>query len=195
VAAEELIEEPTSTAKYSDDWWARFPKAQRCVAHKSTTGEACRKAAVKGAVVCRSHGGAAAQVRAKAQERLVLAADSAIEFIRKIMDDPQEPTPIRLQAARDLADRNSLTGKHQIELTTPEWRGIIPAILVSASEAVETAERVIDASYDALTLEIEDGPSYAELEAVSADVVEEHRVAADPKVPAHTAARLGWKRR
>lgn len=42
---------------------------RRCTAHSSRTGERCKKAALRGATVCRSHGGAAPQVREAAQHR------------------------------------------------------------------------------------------------------------------------------
>lgn len=45
------------------------PPAARCHA-KNTRGEPCKAYAIRGGVVCQAHGGAAPQVRAKADERL-----------------------------------------------------------------------------------------------------------------------------
>ena len=45
------------------------PKA-RCTAHSSRTGEPCKAWPVRGATVCRKHGGGAPQVRAAAEKRL-----------------------------------------------------------------------------------------------------------------------------
>ena len=44
-------------------------KNPQCTAHARTTGEQCRNPAMNGATVCRMHGGAAPQVRARAQRR------------------------------------------------------------------------------------------------------------------------------
>lgn len=42
----------------------------KCTAHSARTGLPCQKYAIKGATVCRTHGGAAPQVKAKAEQRL-----------------------------------------------------------------------------------------------------------------------------
>lgn len=46
----------------------------RCKATSKTTGQQCRKARMRGATVCRSHGGAASQVKAAASRRAQEAA-------------------------------------------------------------------------------------------------------------------------
>jgi hypothetical protein len=52
---------------------ARVRQARRCSARRKN-GEPCRGWAINGGRVCRMHGGAAPQVRAKAGERLLMAA-------------------------------------------------------------------------------------------------------------------------
>lgn len=47
--------------------------AEQCTATAKTTGQRCQRPVVKGATVCRFHGGAARQVKAKATTRLQLA--------------------------------------------------------------------------------------------------------------------------
>jgi hypothetical protein len=59
---------------YSEAWWAEHNNENRCGAHRKN-GERCLKIAIRGATVCRFHGGAAGHVRRKARERLELAAD------------------------------------------------------------------------------------------------------------------------
>lgn len=44
---------------------------RRCVARSKTTGEQCKKPAMHGCTVCRAHGGAAPQVRARAEQRVI----------------------------------------------------------------------------------------------------------------------------
>ncbi|MCK9628495.1 MAG: hypothetical protein M0R37_07885 [Bacteroidales bacterium] len=55
--------------------------SQRCTAHSSRTGAPCKHYAIKGGTVCRTHGGAAPQVKAKAEERIALAAQDALQLL------------------------------------------------------------------------------------------------------------------
>ncbi len=86
----------------------------RCTARAKSTGEQCQRNAMAGGKVCRVHGGAAPQVRAKAQERLAALVDPAIERLSKIVQD-DEAKALALAAARDILDRNNLSGKHKHE--------------------------------------------------------------------------------
>jgi len=45
----------------------------RCRAHRTSDGQPCAAWSVRGAYVCVKHGGAAPQVRAKAEYRMVMA--------------------------------------------------------------------------------------------------------------------------
>lgn len=63
----------------------------RCKAHRRN-GEQCRSHPIRGAVVCRMHGGSAPQVRAKAQERLELLAIKALGVMDELMEDRKFPT-------------------------------------------------------------------------------------------------------
>jgi hypothetical protein len=49
-----------------------YPRAVRCTAHCRSGGQ-CRGLAIRGATVCRMHGGAAPQVRAAAARRVATA--------------------------------------------------------------------------------------------------------------------------
>ena len=64
----------------------------QCVAH-SRSGEQCKNGALPGATVCRMHGGAAPQVKAKAAERLKQARDLVlekfVEYTRAGIVDPK----------------------------------------------------------------------------------------------------------
>jgi hypothetical protein len=53
-------------------------------ARSSRTGQPCKKAAITGMRVCRTHGGAAPQVREAARLRLALLADPAVRRLAKI---------------------------------------------------------------------------------------------------------------
>ena len=69
-------------------------ECRRCKGHSSRTGEPCKLPPLRGMQVCRSHGGAAPQVKAKARQRIEAAADRmARELLRmlKAQGDAGEP--------------------------------------------------------------------------------------------------------
>lgn len=68
-------------------------------------GNRCRRYAIKGGNVCLSHGGGAPQVRRKAQERLLGAADLMVGVLINIARNRYMPAAARVTAARDLLDR------------------------------------------------------------------------------------------
>lgn len=60
---------------------------ERCEATAKSTGERCKNPPMKGTNVCRMHGGAAKQVREKAQERLDRMADRTTGNIEADIED------------------------------------------------------------------------------------------------------------
>src|ERR1700757_4589989 len=74
--------------QYSQEYWERKRDVGRCTAKSSQHGRRCSKPALAGATVCRSHGGAAKQVRNAARIRLANAAERmAKELLRMATDD------------------------------------------------------------------------------------------------------------
>lgn len=59
----------------------------QCTATAKSTGERCQNSAIKGGTVCHQHGGAAPQVKQKAQERLDRMADEVTADVQEIIDD------------------------------------------------------------------------------------------------------------
>lgn len=59
----------------------------QCTATAKSTGEQCQRAAIKGSTVCHVHGGAAPQVKEKAQERLDRMADEVTAEVQTIIED------------------------------------------------------------------------------------------------------------
>lgn len=59
----------------------------RCTAKARSTGEQCKNPPIKGATVCRMHGGSAPQVKKKAQERLDEMADSTTANIQQDIEE------------------------------------------------------------------------------------------------------------
>lgn len=82
------------------------------------TGAQCKQPAIAGGNVCRYHGGAAPQVIKKARERLAALVDPAIARLATVVND--EDSRVALAAAKDILDRNDLTGKTKHEITRAE---------------------------------------------------------------------------
>jgi hypothetical protein len=81
------------------------PAQWHCVA-KRRDGKRCTQARVRGATVCKMHGGSAPQVRDKARQRLLEAADPAAARLVELLDSEDES--VRLRAACALLDRAGL---------------------------------------------------------------------------------------
>src|SRR4051812_1045482 len=107
-----------------------LPEPSKCVARKKD-GTPCLRSPIKGAVVCRVHGGAAPQVRRKAAERIANAADIAVLQIVALMEDPNTPSAVKLAAARDLLDRADVIGKTRLEVDVPPWQEILTGIVAT----------------------------------------------------------------
>ena len=72
--------------------------------------------------MCDIHGGAALQVRRRAAERLIMAADQAAQMLVRMMEDWEVPFGVRAKIAQDLLDRAGLiaTQVHKIVPTTED---------------------------------------------------------------------------
>lgn len=103
----------------------------QCTATAKSTGEQCQRAAIKGSNVCHVHGGAAPQVKKKAEERLREAAAPAItdldqtrREVRDLIEDLQDGVDAdeilrEVAEDEDVSSRDvlfllmSLSGHHQ----------------------------------------------------------------------------------
>ena len=77
----------------------------KCTAHK-TNGEPCNAWAIKGAKVCRVHGGMAPQVQRKAAERIAEVRDLAVvKLLAKIEKGARDADArVLLAAVKDLSE-------------------------------------------------------------------------------------------
>lgn len=103
--------------------WAdgREPK-RRCSARR-TNGEPCRKAAMAGSTVCRNHGGAAPQVKAKARVRLENAADRMARQLLGMAMDDKVPAYVKLEAIKTALDRAGISPKTAVEVEVGPAKG------------------------------------------------------------------------
>lgn len=107
----------------------------RCTAHRSSDGERCKKPAIRGAKVCRSHGGAAKQVQRKARERFNDLIDPMINIAERMVQeamDGQLSAPDRLGLMKFIADRTGFVPGKNIEVEMPKWEGVMTHIIRSA---------------------------------------------------------------
>lgn len=108
---------------YSDDWWLDRNDQNRCVAIRKC-GERCLKPANRGMTVCRTHGGAAPQVKRKARERLELAADRMARELLG-MATGAESEAVKLNAIRDALDRAGLGAKTEVSVELKPYEQLL----------------------------------------------------------------------
>lgn len=94
---------------------AAGPDRAQCTAHKRN-GDRCSNPPVRGAVVCRMHGGSAPQVRAKANQRLVEMILPALAHLRKIVDSPSTSDADKLKAIQMILNRTGYSERQQIDI-------------------------------------------------------------------------------
>lgn len=92
----------------------KYPALQ-CSAHRKT-GDRCKAFAVKGATVCRSHGGSAPQVKESARYRVLQYADDvAAELIRLALHSDSDA--VRVRACGMVLDYCGLQPVHKVEVS------------------------------------------------------------------------------
>lgn len=90
---------------------------------KRTNGQPCKAQAIKGGRVCRTHGGAAPQVREAARERLLALVDPALgvlaRAVRKRKSAQWEPSATELRAVSEILTRAGI-GEESGAPTAPD---------------------------------------------------------------------------
>lgn len=123
--------------------WADGREAKRpCAAHK-TNGDPCRKQALAGTTVCRTHGGATRHVKAKARVRLEMAADRMAKELLGIAVSEDASDAVKLAAIRDALDRAGLSAKTAVEVKvepSKPWEDILAGV-AGGPRAESRAER------------------------------------------------------
>ena len=94
---------------------------RRCSA-TNREGQPCRKFSMRGQAVCRSHGGASPQAKAKAEQMIELAemrlrglAPVAVAELEALVTSATSEQ-VRLGAARDLVDRSVGKARERVEM-------------------------------------------------------------------------------
>jgi len=125
-----------------------------CTAH-TRDGTPCKNAPILGGTVCRMHGGAAPQVRARADARLINGVPTMLTELRRIAIDESVPAPTRLAAIRDWLDRAGIgeNAKHEVTINLPRFQENLEDLIVGFddivdADVVEESALEADANYD-----------------------------------------------
>lgn len=106
-------------------------KNRQCSAMSKRTGKQCGTRAMIGQRVCRMHGGATRQAKAKAAQRIQQAQNEAADLLVEFMADPEVDVQLRTKIAQDLLDRSGVNTKTILELQPKSMSAFERAILAS----------------------------------------------------------------
>lgn len=101
---------------------------RRCTAIVASTGERCKRAAIRGGFVCTSHGGAAPQVKKKARERLAELVDPFITELRRIVMESDADDSVKLRGIIALLDRTGYGPGAKLEVGLSKWDDMIATL-------------------------------------------------------------------
>lgn len=124
------------------------PPPQKCVATSNRTGNRCAKWAIRGGLVCNTHGGSTGHVKAKAAERLIEAEAMAMVSRMNIQAVENPLLELKLLAGRVLAWERVFDQKRQ---QLEEWRYTHGSGEQLRSE-VAVVERAMDRAASVLTM-------------------------------------------
>lgn len=88
---------------------------RRCTA-KNAKGERCRRYAIFGSNVCKTHGGATRQVVSSARMRVEMASNRLMGKLIEFAFDDDKPAHVQLEAIKDSLNRAGLKPREQVEL-------------------------------------------------------------------------------
>lgn len=102
------------------------PPGVQCTARGKRSGDRCKRPAMLGANVCRSHGGASPQARAAAKRRLEEAAAVLVQRLLNLALDGDAPDSVALQAINSALNRAGMSAKHsdQLDVAAQPWQQV-----------------------------------------------------------------------
>ena len=104
---------------------------RQCKAMSKRTGQQCGNRAMIAQRVCRMHGGATRQAKAKAAQRIQQAQNEAADLLVEFMADPEVDVQLRTKIAQDLLDRSGVNTKTILELQPKTMSAFELAVLSS----------------------------------------------------------------
>lgn len=97
-------------------------------------GTPCRRPPIQGATVCRAHGGAAPQVKAKAQQRLLEKVPKMLRMLNAMASNEDIAPAVRLAAIRDWLDRAGIDRKIEIDVTSSTFSEFVAGIVATVDD-------------------------------------------------------------
>lgn len=88
---------------------------------------------MRGSTVCFKHGGGTEASLNAAKRRLVAAVDPAIGHLVNILVAPTTETTDRLKAIAQILDRSGLRGGVELNVSNPEWQGMLKELFTDAA--------------------------------------------------------------
>ncbi|WP_431236702.1 hypothetical protein ACQ86B_17375 [Mycolicibacterium aichiense] len=149
--------EASAVPRWSEEFWRRASpdvQTRRCAGHKRN-GDRCLKAAIKGATVCRTHGGATRHVQRAARIRLENAQDLMAQQLLGVALTA-ESEAVKLAAIKDVLDRGGLKAPSEVVLSQAEpkpYETLFDGITTMSREESRRLRGVPDASDDLAGLE------------------------------------------
>lgn len=159
------------------------PDERRCVGHTAgSDGKRCPNAAIKGGSVCSAHGGKAPQVKAKAKERLLIAAVMK-EFALAAKEPDRVMAEIGCIAFSRIGSLYSEDGSLMSTQAMPEHVQAFVAGVETLKRNVTTGDGKVD---DVLKVRLWDKPKMLELLA-------KHHGLAEERIEHHGGLEITWK--
>jgi hypothetical protein len=126
--------------------------ARRCRATSRTSGQRCGKSAILGGSVCRFHGGAAPQVKAKAEQRLRIMVDPMLSKLHELAMQTDN-LKVASDCVRDALDRAGIGALITAKVAASQHKGDSgPKVVVNIGFLTPTRQIIDDDPIDAVTL-------------------------------------------
>lgn len=120
-----------------------LPEIALCSARRKD-GTPCTAHPIRGATVCRMHGGSAPQVKEAAAKRLREGVMPMLATLYRLANDDSLPPAVQLAAVRDWLDRSGIKEAITVEVTVQPWERIVDGILAEVPDDMVTLERMLD---------------------------------------------------
>jgi hypothetical protein len=108
-----------------------------CTAKSKRSGKPCNGQAIKGATVCRMHGGSAPQVKEAAMERLRALAHPAVDALQWLITQRDFPSAA-YSASRDVLDRTEGRPTETVDMNVSGDEALIAALMAGRKRAAES---------------------------------------------------------
>ena len=144
LSVQNAVPEGPSPEERVNIWTAKWP-AQKCSAHKASTGDPCQAWAISGSNVCIAHGGRAPAVREAARRRLDALVPLALDVLAELAvgraHDPGSDAPmavppgVRARSCAEILARAGIAAVTEIDIPALDARPDLDAAILKALEA------------------------------------------------------------